>query len=95
VASPLQDGVFVPVAYAKQLPQEGNFVNWYLLWSYARGTDPTPEQLSDEAWFYLTIYVNYPKNCFPLLIYEVPLHNIIVGVWCAMSATKIIHPIFC
>ena len=30
----------------------------------------------------------YTEN--PILIHEVPLYQVMVGVWCAMSATKII-----
>jgi hypothetical protein len=29
-----------------------------------------------------------------LLIHEVPLHDIKLGVWCAMNAKRIIGPIF-
>jgi len=36
--------------------------------------------------------INLEKNL--MLIHEVPLHDIKVGVWCAMSATRIIVAIF-
>jgi len=38
--------------------------------------------------------MNPPTNRFPMLIHEVPLHDVKVGVWCAVSATKIIKSFF-
>ena len=34
------------------------------------------------------------KYAFPLLIHEIPLHVVRVGVWCAVSATRILGKIF-
>jgi len=31
---------------------------------------------------------------YPLLPYEVPLHNDYVGAWCPASAARIIRPVF-
>ena len=36
--------------------------------------------------------MNSQNNRFPMLIHEVPSHNDTAGVWCAMSAARIIGP---
>ena len=76
-----------------------NFVNWYLHGVHAGEIDPTLILFSGEAWFHLGGLVNSQNNRYwsaenPMLIQEVPLHGVQVGVWCAMSATRIIGPIF-
>jgi hypothetical protein len=38
--------------------------------------------------------VNCQSDKFPTLIYKEPLHDVSVGVWCAMSATRFIGPDF-
>jgi hypothetical protein len=42
-----------------------------------------------KTWFELSGFLNSQNNRFPLLIHEVPLHDVAVGVWCAISATTI------
>jgi len=32
--------------------------------------------------------VDSHKNTFPILIHEIPLHDVTVGVWCVVSATR-------
>lgn len=44
---------------------------------------------SDEASFQLNHYMNSQNTEFPIII-----HDIMVGVWCAMRATWITGPIF-
>jgi len=56
-------------------------------------TDPTLLQF----WFNLSDCVNYRNNRHwsaqnPTLIHDVPLHDMKVGVWCAMSATTMVKP---
>jgi hypothetical protein len=43
----------------------------------------------DEARFHLSGCLNSQNKKFPLLIRKVPLHEIMVGVWCAACATTI------
>jgi hypothetical protein len=38
--------------------------------------------------------VDSQKNAFPTLIQEIPLHDVTVGVWCAVSATMTMGRIF-
>ena len=38
-------------------------------------------------------YVRHQNNSFYMLVNEVTLHYFMVGVWCALSATKIIKPV--
>jgi hypothetical protein len=47
--------------------------------------------MSDEAWFYLSGHWD-TKN--PRAVYEVPLHDQNVGVWCTVYGRRIIGPIF-
>jgi len=51
-------------------------------------------QLSKEVWIHLTGYVKYQRPRFPILIHKLPLRDVKIGVWCAISATRIITPIF-
>ena len=61
--------------------------------------DPNLLFFSDEAWFHLTGYINSQNNRYwstdnPHQLHEVPLHDQKVGVWCAISRTRLIGPIF-
>jgi hypothetical protein len=54
---------------------------------------------SGEAWFHFQGYVNMQNNHYwssqnPHLTHEVPLHLVKVGVWCAVSARRIVVPVF-
>ena len=54
---------------------------------------------SDEAWFHLSGYVNNQVNRVwssenPHALHETPLHDMKIGVWCALSRKRIIGPIF-
>jgi len=55
--------------------------------------------VSDTAWVHLSVHVNPQNNRYeseenPVLVYEVPIDDVKVGVWCAMSASRITGPIF-
>jgi hypothetical protein len=55
--------------------------------------------ITDEAYFHLTGYVNSQNARFwsdenPHAVLHIPLHDIKIGVWCAVSARRIIGPIF-
>jgi len=70
-----------------------NFVNWYLHEMRDDELDPTVVLFSGDTWFHTTGCVNPQNDIFPKLIHEIPLF-VTAGVWCAMSATMIIEPIF-
>jgi hypothetical protein len=53
----------------------------------------------DEAWFSLCGEVNFWNNQYwsaenPKFIHKLPFHDERIGVWCAISAYRIIGPIF-
>jgi hypothetical protein len=55
--------------------------------------------MSDEAWFHVSGNVNAQNSRIwdaenPHVLHQRPLHDIKVGVWCAMSARRVIGPIF-
>jgi hypothetical protein len=55
--------------------------------------------ITDEAYFRLSGYVNPQKTGIwsdenPHAVYQTPLHDIKIGVWCAVSVRRIIGPIF-
>jgi hypothetical protein len=55
--------------------------------------------MTDEAWFHLSGYVNSQNSRYwatenPNELHEQPLHDQKIGVWCGVSATRIIGPIF-
>jgi hypothetical protein len=68
----------------------------WILWSgtfmgYLVDNDPTPMWFSSEVWF-ISVDANYLLERFTALIHDVPLHDVTVGVWFSMSATRIIGP---
>jgi hypothetical protein len=53
----------------------------------------------EEAWFRLSGYVTSKNKRYwfaenPMLIHELTIHDVTVGVWCAMNATRILVSIF-
>jgi hypothetical protein len=73
--------------------EEGvNFLEYKLMWDMENG--PNILQFSKEAWNYLSVYVKYQRPLFPILIHKMPLRDVKSGVGCAISATRIITPIF-
>ncbi len=54
---------------------------------------------SVEEWFHPSEYANSQNNRYwstenPHLLYEKPFHGVKIGVWCALSSTRILGPIF-
>lgn len=75
------------------------FCNWVLHNIVDGIVDPQLIIFSDEAWFHLNGHVASQNNRYwstenPHLIHEIPLHDAKVGVWCAITAQRIIGPIF-
>lgn len=75
------------------------FCNWFLGSVHDGNLDPQLMFMSDEAWFHLSGHVNSQNVRMwstenPHIVQEVPLHPIKIGVWCAVSARRIIGPVF-
>jgi hypothetical protein len=61
--------------------------------------DPKLTFFTDEAWFHLSGYISaqnskYWRSINPKQTFEVPLHDQKIGVWCAITASRIAGPIF-
>ena len=61
--------------------------------------DPLLYFMSDEVWFHLSGYVNSQNTRYwssenPHVIHKTPLHDLKIGVWCAVSGTRIAGPVF-
>jgi hypothetical protein len=61
--------------------------------------DPKLTVFTDEAWFHLRGYISAQNNRYwcsinPKQTFEVPLHDQKIGVWCAITASRIVGPIF-
>jgi hypothetical protein len=60
--------------------------------------DPELMFYSNKVWCTLSGYVNSQYNRYwstenPQAVHEVPLHDLKVGVWCAISARRITEPV--
>jgi hypothetical protein len=72
-----------------------HFMNWYLHAVLDREIGCILILFNNEACFCLSGYINSRNNRYQLavnlmLIHDVPLHDMKVGVWCAVGATRII-----
>jgi hypothetical protein len=61
--------------------------------------DPTLYFMSDETWFHLSGNVNAQNTRYwlaenPHILHQSPLHDQKIRVWCAVSGSRIIGPIF-
>jgi Asp-tRNA(Asn)/Glu-tRNA(Gln) amidotransferase B subunit len=88
-----------------QVTEEGNYrrrahcCNWFLQALHDGVLDPKLTFFTDEAWFHLSGYINAQNNRYWSSInlkqmFEVPLHDQKIGVWCAITASRIVRPIF-
>jgi hypothetical protein len=73
-----------------------HFCSWFLYPVVEGEIYPQLILFSEEAWFYLQGYINTRKNRYrssqnPQLT-QVLLHSVKVGVWCAVSARRIVGP---
>jgi hypothetical protein len=71
-----------------------DFENWYFHRGYARETDHAILLFGFQALFHLSRHVNSQDKMYwtaenSMLIHEEPPHDIMGGVWCAISATRI------
>jgi hypothetical protein len=76
-----------------------HFCNWFLQAVHDGILDPKLTFFTDEAWFHLSWYINAQNNRYwssinPRQTFEVPLHDQKIGVWCAITASRIVGPIF-
>jgi hypothetical protein len=76
-----------------------HFCNWFLQAVHDGVLDPKLTFFTDEAWFHLSGYINAQNNGYwssikPKQTFEVPLHDQKIGVWCAITASRIVGPIF-
>jgi hypothetical protein len=76
-----------------------NFCDSFLRSVHDGEFDPQLVFFSEEAWFSLCRVVNSQNNRYwsaenPKFIRELPLHDKRIGVWCVISASRIIGPIF-
>jgi hypothetical protein len=82
-----------------QILQKVNFVNLYLHEVYAVNTNTTLILFSIKVSVHLREYVISQNNWYRstenhMSIKEVPLHDVVVDVWCAMTANRITGPVF-
>jgi hypothetical protein len=76
-----------------------HFCNWFLQAVHKGVLDPKLTFFTDEAWFHLSGYINAQNNRYwssinPKQTFEVPLHDQKIGVWCSITASRIVGPIF-
>jgi hypothetical protein len=72
---------------------------WFLKKIVVGELDPTLYFMSDEACFHLFDHVNFQNTRYwsaenPHNLRQVPLHDQKIRVWCAVSGSRIIGPIF-
>jgi hypothetical protein len=75
------------------------YCTWLLQTIVSGLLDPLLYFMSDEAWFHLSGHVNSQNTTYwsvdnPNTIHQQPLHDQKIGVWCAVSSTRIVGSIF-
>jgi hypothetical protein len=76
-----------------------HFCSWFLQSAVDGEIDLQLTFFSHEARFHLQGYINMQNNCYWSsqdlhLTHEVPLHPVKASVWCAVSARRIVGPVF-
>jgi hypothetical protein len=76
-----------------------HFCSWFLQSVIEGEIDLELTFFSDEAWFQLQGYINMQNNCCwgsqnPHITHKVLFHLVKVCVWCAVSARRIVGPVF-
>jgi hypothetical protein len=72
---------------------------WFLRKIVDGELDPTLYFMSDDIWFHLSGHVNAQNTRYwlsenPHILHQSPLHAQKIGVWCAVSGSRIIDPTF-
>jgi hypothetical protein len=75
------------------------FCSWFLQSVVEGEIDQELTFFSDEAWFHLPEYKYTQNNRYwssqnPHLTHKALLHSLKVGVWCVLSAKRIVGPVF-
>ena len=75
------------------------YCHWFLRFIVQNPAILSITWFTDEAWFHLSGYVNSQNSRHwaietPHVNHEAPLHPVKIGVWCAISAQRIVGPIF-
>jgi hypothetical protein len=75
-----------------------NYCRWFQQSVYDGMVDPDFVFYTGKAWFRLSGNVNSQNNRYwsaenPHFIHEVPLHDVKIGVWYAITAHRIIGPV--
>jgi hypothetical protein len=76
-----------------------HFCNWFLQPVIEGEINLQLTFFSDEVWFHLQGYINIQNNPYwssqnPHLTQDILLHPVSVGVWCTISAIRIVGPKF-
>jgi len=73
-----------------------HILSWYLHGEYAGEVDPILVLITFESYFHHSGYMNSQNNsCWcPILNHEVPSHNVLIVVWCALGVSRIIGSIY-
>jgi hypothetical protein len=69
-----------------------NFMNWYVHGVHRGEVDTTLVFFCSETFTTQWIHELLESNSFPMLIPAMSLHDVRFGLWCAVSATRIIGP---
>jgi hypothetical protein len=83
-----------------RVAEEGiNYCRWFQQSLYDGVVDPELMFYTSEVWFHLSGYVtcqnsNYWSTKNPHSIHEVPLRDAKIGLWCVISAQRIIRALF-
>jgi hypothetical protein len=75
------------------------YSGWFKESVFKRLIDPELTFYTDKAWFTLCAYINSQNNRHwstenPDALHEVPLHDLKLGIWCAISVQKVTGPMF-
>jgi hypothetical protein len=76
-----------------------HFCNWFVQAVHDSVLDPELTFFTDEAWFHLSGYISaqnsrYWSSINPRQMFEVPLRDQKIGMCCAITASRIVGPIF-
>jgi hypothetical protein len=75
------------------------FCNWFINHAHDRLLEPKTTFFTDEANINLSLYVNSQNNMYwssenPHALIKLPLYDQEAGIWCVISAKRIIGQIF-